>query len=396
MQTTYPVALTPAIAGMAVLAPRHSRPRQLPKLAQILRLTITAGAGADNVSIVATDSRTSQSWTLPTVTGNANEATLGAAIRAAVAADPKFNSLFSVAAVQEVNGSDLILDFTARHTNRTYSLVRTGGPDGAAATSTAATQQSAGGSGLAFGQLVAKGSADDEFAAMTSTTTVDQIAGFLFRTDGNHYHSLPADFGDELASDSDLCLRNVHYSIAEDGEFWVTVQEAVTPASRVYVRVEGSTVGDWGDTPAGTAQTLTVTPIVNRAIYGFSFGVVYQGRRYEIKAEYVPTIEVGAATTIADACAGLFDAVTADITAKGLAAVLVPTDNATTLTIAASAGVLVDEPSVYVWSDDTEAATATATVSAADVDMLDVSAICRYTSTAAAGALAKVKLQLQP
>ena len=393
MQTTYANALTPAIAGMALLAPRHSRPRQLAKLAQILSLTITAGAGTDNVVLTLTDSRTGQAWVLPTVTGSANEATLGAAIRAAVAADPKFNSLVTVAATQEVSGSEIILAVAARQTNRSFSLVRVGGPDGAAATSTATVSQAAGGSGLAFGQLVARGTVDDEFAVMTASTTVSQIAGFLFRTDGNHFHALPSDFGDELASDSDLCLRSVHYPIAEDGEFWITVQEAVTPASRVFVRVEGSTVGDWGDTPAGTAQTLTVTPIVNRAIYGVAFGCVVDGRRYEIEATYMPT---DATTSIADACAGLFDALTADITAKGLTASLVPTDNATTVTVAAAAGILVDEPSVRVWSDDTEAATATATVSAADVDLLDVSAICRYTSTAAAGALAKVKIQLAP
>jgi hypothetical protein len=393
MQGTYALQMTPAIAGMPLLAPRVSRPRQLARQAQVLSLTITAGAGTDPVALTITDLQSGQAWALPSVTGSANEATLGAAIRAAVAANPKWNSLVTVAATTEVDGSNLVLAFTARHANRSYSITRVGGPDGAAATSTSTVTTAAGGAGLAFGQLVARGTADDEFAAMTSTTTVEQIAGMLFRSDANHFHALPSDFGDELTTDSDLCLRGHHYPIAEDGEFWITVTEAVTPASRVYVRVEGSSIGDWGDTPAGTAQTLTVTPVVNRAIYGFSFGVVSNGRRYQIEAVYHPT---DATTSIADACAGLFDAVTADIAANGLAAVLVPTDNTTTLTIAASAGVLVDEPSVHIWSDDTEAATATATVSAADVDMLDVSSICRYTSTAAAGALAKVKLQMQP
>ena len=393
MQTTYASVMTPAIAGMALLAPRKSRPRQLAKLPQILALTITAGAGTDNVVLVATDTRTGQAWTLPAVTGNANEATLGAAIRAAVAADPKFNALFTVAATQEVNASDIILAFTARSPYRSFTLVRTGGPDGVAATSTASVTQAAGGSGLTFGQLVAKGTLDDEFVAMTSTTTVEQIAGMLFRTDANHFHALPADLGDELTTETDVCPRGVHMAIAEEGEFWVTASEAVTPSSRVYVRVEGSTVGDWGDNPSGTAQTLTITPIVNRAAYGVVFTVTYNGRIYRVEGSYVPT---DGTTSIADACAGLFDDLSEKITALGLGSVLTPTDNATTVTVVGASGVLISEPSANVWTDDTEAASATATVSTADVDMLDVSSIARYTSTAAAGALVKVKIQLQP
>ncbi len=393
MQTTYASTLTPAIKGMPVLAPRCSRPRQLPKAPQILSLTITAGAGTDPVALTLTDEKTGQAWELPSVAGNANEATLGAAIRAAVAADPKFNSLVTVAATQEVSGSDLILAFTARHPNRSYSLRRVGGPDGASATSAATVLQAPGGAGLAFGQLVARGSADDEFAQLSDTTTVAQIAGFLFRSDANHFHALPADFGEESVTDEDLCMRGFHYPIAEHGEFWVEVQDAVTPASRVYVRVEGSTVGNWGSAPDGTAQTLTVTPLVNQAIYGFSFAATVNGQRYEIDALYMPT---DATTSIADANAGLFDAITADIAAKSLTSVLTPTDNGATLTIVGAAGVLLSEPSANVWYADAEAATATVAVSAADVDMLDVSSIARYTSTAAAGGLAKVKINLQP
>lgn len=393
MQTSVSSFMTPAVHGQPVLAPRHSRPRQLPKLAQILSLTITAGSGTDNVVIVATDSKTGQTWTLPTVTGSANEATLGAAIRAAVAADPKFNSLFTVAATQESSGSDLILAFTARHANRTYSIVRTGGPDGVAATSTATESQAAGGSGLAFGQLVAKGTLDDEFTVMTASTTVDQIAGFLFRQDANHYHALPADYGDELASESDLCMRSVHYAIAEEGEFYVTVQEAVTPASRVFVRVEGSTVGDWGDTPAGTAQTLTVTPIVDLTVYGFAFTATVNGRQYRLRAFYRPT---DGTTAIADAIAGLLDSINTEITSYGLGSFLTAADNTTTLTVVGAAGILISEPSANVWSVDTEVTSVTATVDSADVDKLDISAIARYTTTAAAGAIAQVKIQLQP
>lgn len=393
MQTTYSTALTPQIAGMPIVAPRHSRPLMLPKLSQILRLTITAGAGTDNVVLTLTDDKTGQAWALPAVTGNANEATLGAAIRAAVAANPKFALLCSVAAVQESSGSDLILDFTMRYPNRSFTLVRVGGPDGAAATSTATETQAPGGSGIAFGQLVARGSNDDEFAAMTASTTVRDIAGFLFRTDANHFHDLPTDLGDDDPASSDVCLRGQSYSIAEDGEFWVQVAEAVTPSSRVHVRVEGSSVGDWGDTPDGTAQVLTVTPIVNQAIYGFAFTCVVDGRFYRLRATYMPS---DATTSIADACAGLLDAINAEITSYGLGSYLTAADNSTTLTVTGAVGILISEPSVHVWYNDTEVATATATVSTADVDKLDVSSIARYTSTASAGGFAKVKIQLQP
>lgn len=395
MQTTYPVAMTPALAGMPLLAPRKSRPRQLAKATQVLSLTIANGAGTDDVDIVATDTRTGQAWTLPTVTGSANEATLGAAIRAAVAADPKFNSLFTVAATQESSGSDLILAFTCRQANRSFGIVATGGPVSAATVSTATESTAAGGSGLAFGQLVARGTNDDEFAAMTASTTVSQIAGMLFRSDANHFHALPADFGDESPSDSDLCLRSVHYPIAEDGEFWVTAAEAVTPASRVHVRVEGSSVGDWGDTPAGTAQTATFTVVADHQNYACHVGVIVNGATIDVPFSYNPTDGTTATDDVVD---GLEDAAAAAITALGLGSILAASaaSNAATFVITATVGYQIAYAYVDSFGEDTEAVGGTAVVTAADVDMLDVSSIARYTSTAAAGALVKVKLQLQP
>lgn len=392
MQTQYNVRMSAAIKGMPLLAPRKSRPMQLAKLQQILSLTITAGAGTDDVVLTLVDDKSGQSWVLPTVTGSANEATLGAAIRAAVAADPKFNSLVSVAATQEVSGSDLILAFTARHHNRSYTLSRVGGPDGAAATSTATESQAPGGSGLAFGQLVARSTAaDDEFLQMSATTTVSQIAGMLFRSDANHFHALPADFGDEDAADSDLCLRDVHYPIAEQGEFWVEVADAVTPASRVFVRVEGSSVGDWGSAPAGTPQVLTITPAADQGIYGFGYRFRdAQGVVHTRTPIYMPT---DAVTTTDDAVDGLEDAAADDaptgITVSSASA-------ATTLTLTAAAGTEILDVWTQVWYGDTEAVSVAASLSAADVDMLDVSSIARYTSTAAAGGLARVAINMQP
>ncbi len=386
MQTVYSTQHRKAIKGLALCAPRRARPRQLPWLPQITRMTIAGGAGTSDVTITVVDDKTGQTFSC-VAAGSATEATLLANVLAAVRADPEINALFTVA--DGGTATDVIVDFTARYGNHAYTLSGVGGASGAAAAATIASVQSPGGSGLAFGVLVARGTADDEFQAMSSTTTVADIVGALVRTDANHFHSREND----TPSAIDASDRGRHYPIAEEVEMWVEVEEAVTPASRVYVRVEGGTIGAWGDSPGGTAQTLTVTPVVNRATYGFSFGVVVNGRRYEIDAFYQPT---DATTSIADACAGLFDAVTADIAAKGLSSFLTPTDNATTLTIAGASGILIDEPSVNVWTDDTEAASATASVSTADVDMLDVSSIARYTSSASAGQLATVKVRINP
>jgi hypothetical protein len=384
MQTSIAQNLTKAIKGMALVAPRQCRPLQLRSLPQILSLTITAGAGTDNVALTLTDVKTGFVYPVLTVTGNANEATLGAAIRAAWAASPKHNSLFSVAATQESSGSDLILAFTARNPNIEYTLSRVGGPDGVAATSTATETQAEGGSGLAFGQLVAKGSGDDEFQVMSATTTVRDIAGALVRTDANHFQDIPP-------GAADLCPRGVHMPIAEEVEMWVQPIEAVTPASRPHVCVEAATgrvVGDWGDTPAGTAQVLTITPAANLNIYGFAYsyrdasGVVHQ--RTVI---YQPT---DATNTAAEANAGLEDAAAQDAPTG----ITVSAAAGATMTLTAAVGTEIFGVNTQVWGLDAEVTSVTASLSSADVDMLDVSSIAKYTSSGAAGELVKVKIRL--
>jgi hypothetical protein len=134
-----------------------------------------------------------------------------------------------------------------------------------------------------------------------------------------------------------------------------------------------------------------VTPIVNQAIYGFAFSFMYLGVKHRIQAVYMPT---DATTSIADACGGLFDAVSAEIAAKGLGSLLTPTDNATTLTIATAAGYAITEPSANVWYLDTEAATVTLSNGTEDVDTVDVSSVFEWESTAAAGELAFLKIKL--
>lgn len=393
MQTTYSINPDVAIKGQPVVAPRHSRPLQLAPLQQILSLSIAAGAGTDDVVLTLTDLDTDQDWTL-TVTGNANEATLGAAIRAAVAADPKFNSLVTVAAATESSGSAIVHTYTARHHGRSYSLSASGGP--ANGSYTAAETQAAGGSGLQFGVLVARGSADDEFTAMTASTTVRDIAGFLFRTDGNHFHDLPADLRNDPASGVDACRPGSVYSIAEEGEFWVQVQEAVTRDSRPHVRIEGTSVGDWGDTPAGTAQVATGTVVADHQVYQVVSTVIVNGREIPLEFSYDPT---DGTTTTDDVVDGLEDAAAAAITAAGLTGIVAAStaSASATFTLTLTAGYTWGvSPYFASWGEDTEAVAGTFDAGTADVDMLDVSSICRYTSSASAGGLAKVKIRVQP
>lgn len=379
MQTTARKNLQPAIKGLLLTRARKSRPLLLALLAQTTTIVFTAGALTTDVVLTVTDDETGQVYSV-TSTGSATEATMLANLTAAVRANGKLNQLLSIS-----DDATLTSTLAFRMANRPYTVACTGGPSSTQPVVT--NTVTAGGTGLEFGQLVARASGDGEFTAMTASTTVRDIAGFLARTDANHFHKLEG----ELPSDVDRCRRGVHYAIAEECEGWVEVSEAVTPASRPHVRIEGSDVGDWGDTPAGTAQTVTVTPIVNMGIYGFAFSCTTGGRIYRVRAQYMPT---DATTSIADACAGLFDHVTEVIAALGLGSVLTPTDNSTTLTIAGAAGVLLSEGAADVWYADAEVATATVAISTADVDLLDVSEIARYTSSASAGGLARVKIRV--
>lgn len=382
MQTTYAQVLTRAIKGMALCAPRKCRPLQLPQLPQISTLTVTAGAGTDDLVINVVDDETGLEFEVE-VPGSANEATLGASLLAAVRAHPKLNILFSVANTTAVDASNLVTVFTARHPNREYTMSATGGPS--ATPPAFAATQAPGGSGLEFGQLVVRGSGDEEFAALSSTSTVRDIVGALVRTDANHFKDLPID-----SSLEDVCERGVHYPIAEEVEMWVEVSEAVTPASRPHVRIEGTSVGDWGDTPDGTPQVLTITPVVDRSIYGFGYrfrgadGVVHT--RTPI---YQPT---DATTAIADAVAGLEDAA-ADDAPTGIT---VSAAGGATMTLTAAAGTEILDVWTQVWDLDTEAASVAVSLAAADVDMLDVSSIAKYTRSAGAGELVTVSIRVQP
>src|SRR5690606_5104487 len=130
--------------------------------------------------ITIEDDETGQSYEA-TATGNANEATLAASAVAAIRAS-EIDKVFSVAATQATSGQDIILDFTARHGNRSYSGSSTGGTGASTWSETTAP----GNTGLAFGRMVARGSGDDEFAALGASSELADIAGILVRTDANH------------------------------------------------------------------------------------------------------------------------------------------------------------------------------------------------------------------
>lgn len=367
MQTTYRQVLAKAVKGQPLSVQRKSRPLQLPQLPQITRMTVANGAATDDLVVTFVDDLSGQSYSV-TATGSANEATLGTNLSNAVAASGNVSKLFSVALVQSVNASDLIVDFTARHANRDYTISATGGTGAI----TFSESQAAGGDGLEFGQLVARGTEDDEFAAMTASTTVSQIAGFLFRTDANHFHSLENDTPDAV----DRCERGKHYAIAEEGEFWIEVAEAVTPASRVFVRVEGTDVGDWGDTAAGGQQLWTLTPTASEDSFGIEFD--YGGRHYTA----VVADEADGSYTATEICDDLRTALgtITGLTIGGTATLTIQTAAGTELTGLRSIG-------VGVFASITE-------TTGEDVDMLDVSSIARYTSSAGAGELAKVKIRI--
>lgn len=388
MQTSYLQNIRRAIKGQPLCAPRKSRARQLPWLPQISTLTVTAGALTTDLVITVVDDKSGQSYSV-TVTGSANEATLGASLLTAWRAHARLNMLFSVANTTASSGSDLVTVFTARHANRTYTMSATGGTS--ATPPAFAATQAAGGALLEWGQLVAKGSGDDEFQAMTSTTTVRDIAGFLYRTDANHFHSLEADTPTAV----DACRRGVHYPIAEEGEFYVQVAEDVTPNSRVYVRVEGSNIGDWGDTPAGTAQVATITAIADAQVYRIVAFLNVDGVRRQLEFEYAPT---DGTTTTDLAIDGMEAAAAAAIIAQGLTGIVAASaaSASATMTLTLTAGYAFEYVDGSAFFEDASAEAMTVSTAAADADMLDVSAICKYTSTTLSGGLASVALRLQP
>ena len=390
MFTNSEYKLTPdkAIEGQP-LGDRKSRPAQLAQLPQISRVTITAGAATDDYVLTVVDDLTGQSYSA-TADGDAEEDTLAANIIAAVRVS-EINKIFSIASIQAVDGSDIILDLTARHGNRDYTVSGSGGVGATVVTES----QAAGGSGLEFGRMVAKGATDNTFVALGATTTARQLLGFLFRTEANHFHSLENDTPDAV----DRCEVGWTYSIMHEGRAWVKVEEDVTPADRVFVRraltSSAGRLGGFRASPAGSAQVNTFAPTVDLSLYGFSLSLRDEdGHVRDFSVVYQPT---DGTTSVADAIDGLYDALVdvlggATAATNGLGVTI--TESATLLTITTDAGVEVVDLSSSVWDGDTEAVTGAAVVGTADVDTIDISAFAEYESSASQDGLALLRIRM--
>ena len=375
MLTQYNATHSKAIAGQPVGDWRESRPMALPWLPQITTVTTANGAVTDDWVITIVDDETGQTYSV-TAAGSGTEATLDANMEAAFAAHAKLPSLFTLGVTSV---SDVVATFTAKHANRTYTFSATGGTGA----NTIANSQEAGGSGIEFGLMVAQGTGDKEYRALTSTDTLEDLVGILFRTDGNHFHSLEND----TTSAVDASQRGKTMAIMEKGRVWVTAQDAVAPGEPVFVRrAQTSSAGQVGgflSAPAGGAQVATVTPTAAE----LDFMILIEYTPPGGTPQAVPLLSANpdgsaTATEIADAwrtaaATAQADGVLAGFTFGGTS----------TLTITGPAG------ESFRVSDVGEGVSAVADTTPADVDALYVP-FCRWESTASAGQLAELRINL--
>lgn len=391
MLTAYNSTHDKAIAGQPIGDWRDSRPMSLPWLAQSTRIRIadaSANAG-EAITITVTDDESDIVHTLSALTG----ANLGATLDNILAAFLAHASLPTLFTAVEDGSEDF--EITARHANRTYTVaasVATG-----SMTFAVSSLQAAGGDGLVFGIMVAKASTGDkDCRALEATDTITALCGILFRTDANHFHSLENDGPSAV----DRCQRGKTLSIMEEGRVWVTAEDAVAPGEPVYVRRAQTssvgTVGGFRSSPAGSAQVTTVAPVADQVQWAFTLTVKHQTTMEPrtFLAQYQAT---DGTTTVADAIDGLFDNIVqqlgaADSATNGYGVTITESD--TLLTITTDAGVEIVGAANAFWSLDAEAATSVVSVGAADVDTIDVSKFCRWESTAAAGALAELRIKM--
>lgn len=375
-QTSYAVNPARGVEGLC-MGPRKSRSKILPWLAQITTVTTANGAATTDWAITVVDDETGQSYTV-TATGSGTEATLDANMEAAFAAHDVLRNLFTLGVTSV---SDVVATFTAKHANRSYTFSATGGTGA----NTVSVTQAAGGSGLAFGRLVARGATADEFAAVGASTTVGQILGGLFRTEGNSFR--PTDSNNDNAAALDLCERGRTYEIMEEGRMMMIAEDAVTFGGPIFMRraLTGSTgaLGRVRATETGaTGEILTFTPTVDHMVYGFEYG--YNGRHYTVV--YQATDNTTAVDVAAD---GL-----ADAAADGDHADVTVAATATTVTLTLPVGATFDYARTSTWGLDTEATSGTTVLSAGDADAIDISSIASFEESAGAGELVWVKIHM--
>ncbi len=231
MITEYPIVTPLAYEGQLFGADRKSRPMQVAQIAEVQELTADGGAATDDLVITAVDDYTGQVHQV-TATGSATEATMLANVLAAVRGYGVFNNLFSVA--DGGTGADVVVDFTARHRNRSYTMSATGGPSG---TNAFVVTTAAGATGLEMGRFVKKGADDDSIVALAAGDTVGDIVGALRRTDANHFHSLENDRGSSVV---DRLPVGTHLSVVYEGLMFIRPETALVAEGPIFCRINGS------------------------------------------------------------------------------------------------------------------------------------------------------------
>jgi len=362
------------------LGPRKAKPFTIPKLAQISTHTFAdaSAAASETWTLTATDDETGQVWSLP-VTSAATVADSLEAIVAAIAANGKFNDLFTA-----TEDGSTVVTLTNKHVGRSFTFAWTFSA-GSSASVTVATTQLAGGSKIPFGIMLQR---DAEGIAGTckllaSDATLRDLAGAVIRTDYNHVRPYEPE---DARAGYDGMARGKTLSLMHQGMLVVDPETAPSSLSdSVYVRRAQTssvgTVGAFSAAPAGGQHTMTFTPsAVNLPGYGFEFD--YLGVHYT--ALYLGD----GSTTVAQACDGL-------VQDLGSITGLTITDSTTTVTIAAAAGTQLENVRNLASHTDVPVDSVTiATTGAIDVDTIDISSIARWERLANSDGLAVVRLDM--
>lgn len=377
MQTVYNVQYARGLEGFAEQVHR-SRRGLLPKLAQITTVTTANGAGSDDWVITFVDDETSQSYVL-TVAGSATEATLASNAVAAFAVHDQLPLLFTAGFTSV---SDVVGTFTAKHSNRTYTITATGGTGA----NTISITQAAGGSGINFGRFVRRDVSEADPAsieALDAAATLADLRGVVLRTDANS--SRATETNDPTAED--LAPRGKDLELLTEGLFLAKVEEAVEPGDPVHLRralTSGAgRLGGLRASPQGAAQVSTYTPTADMTTYSLEYG--YLGQHYTLT--YSPT---DGTTSVADACDGIVAAANDDGPPTGVAI----TDSTTAVTFTTAAGTKLDYLRNTGTNLDADTVTGVAAEGAADADTIDISSIASFESAASADGLALVRVRM--
>lgn len=374
MQTEFRVNPRRGVEGQPV-GERKSRPGHFAYDAQQTQIRI-ANSEAGNLGITVVDDDTEQEYSLTVAISGVVEATSLDEMLAAAEGNADFRRLFTFA---EDGVEDLTM--TARHANRSYTVTTT---TPGSMTAVVSELQAAGGEGVEFGRMLARSSTGDRAVrALEATDEIGDLVGILFRTDGNHFHSLEND----TPSAVDKSEPGRTYPVMQAGRVLVKVEEAVNEGDPVFVRralTSGAgRLGGFRASAAGGQQSYTFTPsAINLPGYGFEFD--YQGVHYT--ALYLGD----GSTTVAQACDGL-------VQDLGSISGLTITDGGTEVTIQTAAGTQLEN--VRNLASHTDVPADSVTISEAvseDVDTIDISSIADFEDSAPADGLATLRLKLAP